>query len=60
MRPLEVGADQRIFGAAGRKLPVQPGLEGAERECCSGLLGEVGDTAKTTEHVRSNRRSPET
>jgi hypothetical protein len=60
MRPLEVSVHQRISGAAGRKLPDHPSLEGTERGCCSGLLGEVGDTAKTTEHIRSNRTAPGT
>lgn len=60
MRPLELGTDQRIFGGARRKLPAHPGLEGTGQGCCSGLLVEVGDTAKTTEHARSDRRAPET
>lgn len=60
MRPLEAGTDQRISGGAGRNLPDHPDLEGAEQGCCSGLLGEVGDTAKTAERVRSERRLPGT
>ena len=60
MRPLELGTDQRISGGSGRKHPDHPGLEGTGQGCCSGLLVEVGDTAKTAEHARSNRRAPET